>query len=83
VELAKEGFGGLIFPEMLKKGVLTAFTLNNPKVIRFEPPLILTREQIDTVLAIFEETIKKASGPMGKIADAAVNIAKKIGFLRY
>jgi len=44
VELKKEGYGIAIFPEMLRRGVLTAFTLNNPKVIRFEPPLTICRE---------------------------------------
>ena len=83
VELTKEGLGALIFPEMLKQGVITAFTLNNPKVIRFEPPLIITKEQIDIVLSVFEGAVKKADGLKGKIIDAGVGIAKKIGFLRY
>jgi putrescine aminotransferase len=83
VELSKEGLGGLIFPDMLKKGIIVAFTLNNPKVVRFEPPLIITREQIDKVLEIFEDCVKKAAGPFGKIVNTAMNIAKKTGFLRY
>jgi 4-aminobutyrate aminotransferase-like enzyme len=28
-------------------------------VIRFSPPLIITRKQADTALAIFEEVLKK------------------------
>ena len=35
-------------------GIITAYTLNNPNVIRFEPPLIVTDEQIDHVLEAFE-----------------------------
>ena len=36
-------------------GIITAYTLNNPNVIRFEPPLIVTDEQIDYVLDAFEK----------------------------
>ncbi|MDF1542215.1 MAG: aspartate aminotransferase family protein [Anaerosomatales bacterium] len=34
--------------------IITAYTLNNPNVIRFEPPLIVTDEQVDRVLEAFE-----------------------------
>lgn len=60
VELTKEGLGGMILPEMAKKGVTAVYTLNNPKVIRFEPPLIITKEQIDSVLKIFEDAVALA-----------------------
>lgn len=57
VELTKEGLGGLILPEMAKNGITAVYTLNNPKVIRFEPPLVVTREQIDRVLQVFEDAV--------------------------
>lgn len=59
VELQKEGFGGIILPEMIKHRVLVAYTLNNPKVIRFEPPLIITQEIIDEVIFAFEAVLEK------------------------
>lgn len=59
VELQKEGFGGMILPEMIKQGVLIAYTLNNPKVIRFEPPLIITKDIIDEVISAFENVLEK------------------------
>ena len=67
VELTKEGLGGMIVPEMIKRKVLVAFTLNNPKVIRLEPPLVIAREQIDMVLRAFEEALRKARGFVEKI----------------
>jgi len=83
VELVKEGYGVAIFPEMLKNGVLTAFTLNNPKVVRFEPPLIITKDQIDKVVEVFENAIRKASGLIGRIGPLALKIGQSTGLISY
>lgn len=60
IELTKEGLGGIILPEMIKRGVLIAYTLNNPKVIRLEPPLVISYNEIDEVLIALEETLEVA-----------------------
>ncbi|HWR42431.1 acetylornithine/succinylornithine family transaminase [Sporomusa sp.] len=62
IELTKEGIGGLILSEMIDKGVLIAYTLNNPKVIRIEPPLIIEQQQIDYV-------VNALAGALGKAQD--------------
>lgn len=69
VELTKEGLGGVILPEMIKRNVLIAYTLNNPKVIRFEPPLIIKKKEVDTVLSAFQESLKKAKEIVEKIEE--------------
>lgn len=60
VELTKEGIGGLLMSELINKGVLVAYTLNNPKVIRIEPPLIIAEETIDQVMLAFAYAIEQA-----------------------
>ncbi|CQR74615.1 Putrescine aminotransferase [Sporomusa ovata DSM 2662] len=60
IELTKEGIGGLIMSEMIDKGVLIAYTLNNPKVMRIEPPLIIEQEQIDYVISALSSALAKA-----------------------
>jgi len=50
VELTNEGYGGWIIPEMLKHGVTAAWTLNAQSVIRLEPPLIVSAEEVDRAL---------------------------------
>ncbi|MCW9705732.1 aspartate aminotransferase family protein [Fodinibius salsisoli] len=42
--------------EMIKRGVLTSCT--SGKVMRFVPPLIITREQIDTLVDVFIASLK-------------------------
>ncbi|GCE03862.1 putrescine aminotransferase [Dictyobacter aurantiacus] len=52
---------------LFKRGVLISGTLNNSRVIRVEPPLVMTRDEIDTVLNRLEDTIQSlhssVSGP--------------------
>lgn len=58
IELTKEGAGGMLMSLMIDKNVIVAYTLNNPKVIRMEPPLIVPKEVVDEVLAKFHEAVK-------------------------
>lgn len=67
MELTREAFGGILLPEMIKRRVLIAYTLNNPKVIRFEPPLTITDREKETVLTAFKESLVKASGVADKL----------------
>lgn len=59
VEMREEGFGGSIIYEMARSRVTAVYTLNNQKVIRFEPALIIEKEQIDFALDAFERAVVK------------------------
>ena len=48
-------------------GIITAYTLNNPNVIRFEPPLIVTDAQIAHVLESFETICAGCHGFVGAL----------------
>ena len=67
VELRSEGYGGTIIPELLKRGVTAAWTLNQQRVIRLEPPLIVTAEQIDTALRAFDAAVRTAFDKLGTL----------------
>jgi len=41
VEFRMDEVGELVVAQMLKRGMCAAYTLNNPRVIRLEPPLII------------------------------------------
>ncbi len=58
VEFTDPDIGALVISELAERGVLTAFGLNNPKVVRLEPPLIVERGQIDAALLAFEDALK-------------------------
>lgn len=61
IELTKEGAGGMLMSLMIDKRVIIAYTLNNPKVIRIEPPLIMPTDVIDQVLTIFREAVSSTA----------------------
>lgn len=58
IELTKEGAGGMLMSLMIDKKIIVAYTLNNPKVIRIEPPLIMPVEVVDYVLEEFRAAVK-------------------------
>lgn len=60
VEFTHEDIAELVIAGLAKRGVVAAYTLNNPKVIRFEPPLIITEDQVQKVLGVFDESVEEA-----------------------
>lgn len=61
LELSKEGVGGLLLSLLIDDGILIAYTLNNPKVIRLEPALNMPQELIDKVLERMERAVAIAN----------------------
>jgi putrescine aminotransferase len=61
VEFAMDEVGELVVAQMLKRGVCVAYTLNNPRIMRFEPPLIITTEQIEFAVRAFEESVAETA----------------------
>lgn len=60
VEFTNEDIGELVMNGLARRGVIAAYTLNNMKVIRFEPPLIITEAEIDTVMVAFDASVAEA-----------------------
>ncbi|MEW6731402.1 MAG: aminotransferase class III-fold pyridoxal phosphate-dependent enzyme, partial [Acidobacteriota bacterium] len=59
VEIINTERGKRLAQRLFEKDVLVAHTLNKPEVIRIEPPFIITKELIDTVLNRFEACLKE------------------------
>lgn len=60
IELTNEGIGGVLMSELINHGILVAYTLNNPKVIRIEPPLIIEDSLLEEVLKGFYSAVENA-----------------------
>lgn len=60
LELTKAGIGGFLMSECMKKRLMVAYTLNNPKVIRIEPPFMISVQTIDEVISILAEIFERA-----------------------
>ena len=53
VEFADSDVAGLVISALAADSIMVAYTLNNPEVMRLEPPLVVNEEQIDRFLAAF------------------------------
>ena len=63
-------------PALLKRGVTAAWTLNQQRVIRLEPPLIVTAEQVEVALRAFDAAVAL---PPGGTAPALIFIPSIYG----
>lgn len=60
VEFSHDDIAGIVIAGMAQRGVLAAYTLNNATVIRFEPPLVISDEEIEKAASAFDEALQNA-----------------------
>jgi len=82
-KLSEEYLGAMVAAELQNKhGIITAYTLNNPNVIRLEPPLTVSKEEIDRVLAALENIFSKNHSFLGvAVSSGKSAISSTIGGL--
>ncbi|MGV3723290.1 MAG: aspartate aminotransferase family protein [Actinomycetota bacterium] len=59
LEFLDEDVAGLTIAGVARRRLVVAYYLSNPCVFRFEPPLIVTREQIDHAVSVFRESLEE------------------------
>ncbi len=57
LEFNLDEVGELVVAQMLKRGMCVAYTLNNPRVLRFEPPLIIREDQVEWAVQTFSDAL--------------------------
>ncbi len=67
VEFAMDEVGELTVAQMLMRGMCAAYTLNNPRVMRLEPPLILSEQEADQAVSILGESVEAVAGVLAEI----------------
>lgn len=60
IEFTDDGYAGFTISEMVNNKILAAYTLNNAKVIRIEPPLVITEAEVNRALEAFEKIFHAA-----------------------
>jgi putrescine aminotransferase len=60
LEFHDEDVAGLVIAGMARRRLIVAYYLSNPRVFRFEPPLIVTRSDIDRAIDAFRESTSEA-----------------------
>ncbi|MGO0122292.1 aspartate aminotransferase family protein [Desulfothermobacter acidiphilus] len=67
--MAEEFLGSLVAGQLLNRfRILTAYTLNNPNVIRLEPPLVVEEEGLAQVVEALEKILKENRSFLGLAA---------------
>jgi putrescine aminotransferase len=61
IEFTMDDIGELVIAQMVKRGVVAAYTLNNRRVIRLEPPLIVTDAMIDHALETLDAAVAETA----------------------
>ncbi len=69
-KLTSDYLGSLIAGELFNKfRIITAYTLKNPNVIRIEPPLTISYDQMDQLVCALEEICKTSKGILGALKE--------------
>ena len=67
LEFREDEVGELVVASLLKRGVCVAYALNNPRVLRFEPPLIIGPEEIDFAVEAVDGAIKETAEMLAEL----------------
>jgi len=65
LETPREGVGGMLMSELLHRHILALWTLNNERVLRMLPPVVIAKETIAEVLGVLRE----ACGQVAMVAE--------------
>ena len=74
MEFADNEVGYAVAKKLFARSILISGTYINSRVLRIEPPLVITREQIDRFLAALEESVQ-AVGKEFKLANDMAGVA--------
>lgn len=76
-ETAREYTGAMVAGELLNKhGIITAYTLNNPNVIRLEPPLVVKKAEIDRVVEALSDIFDQNQSFFGLAVETGKSFLK-------
>ena len=74
-KISEEYAAALVAGELLNNHrIITAYSLNNPNVIRLEPPLIVSYQQLDKVVGALDEVLQRNTSTI-KVAFSGVKTA--------
>ena len=61
IEFAMDDVASLMIASCGRRDLLVAYSLNNPKVIRIEPPLIIEEADLERAISIISESVEETA----------------------
>ncbi len=58
LEFSEEKYAGATIAEMSRQHIIAVYTLNQPRVIRFEPALAIPRQAIEETIAVLDQALQ-------------------------
>ncbi len=68
VEFTMDEVGELTVAQMMKRGLCVAYALNNPRVLRFEPPLVITEQEVHFAVETLEAALVETKELLATLA---------------
>lgn len=68
IEFAEDDIAALVIASCGRRDLLAAYSLNNPKVVRVEPPLVIEESELDTAVSILAEAIEETAAMLEGVA---------------
>ena len=68
IEFAEEDFASLVIAGCGRRDLLAAYSLNNPRVVRIEPPLIIPEAELDRAISLIGESIVETAEMLKGVA---------------
>lgn len=64
MDFVEAGHGGVVLADMIDQHILVGFSFNSPQTVRLEPPLVITKAQIERVVFALDHAFAQARSVM-------------------
>jgi len=68
IEFAEDDIAALVITGCGRRDLLAAYSLNNPKVVRVEPPLIISESELDTAISLIAESVEETGAMLEEVS---------------
>ena len=67
IEFAEDDIAALVITGCGRGDLLAAYSLNNPKVVRVEPPLVIEESELDRAISIIDEAVAETGAMLESV----------------
>ncbi|MEU7576339.1 aminotransferase class III-fold pyridoxal phosphate-dependent enzyme [Streptomyces sp. NPDC041068] len=71
LELHDDALTGLVLGRLIEEGVTSTYSLYNPRVLRIQPPLVISDDDLERCLGVLEGVLAEADAARGSVRPTA------------
>lgn len=69
LEFHDQALAGLVLGRLLEEGITSTYSLYNPRVLRVQPPMVITVEELDHCLSVLDTLLAEADAHLRAVGD--------------